>query len=109
MSLAERKCVPCEGGVMPLFRPRAEELLKEIPGWALAVDGKSIARKYLFPDFARALAFVDRVGSIAEQEGHHPDIALSWGRVDISLSTHSIGGLSENDFVLAAKIDALEQ
>lgn len=106
MSLAERKCVPCEGGVMPLFRPRAEELLKEVPGWTLAADGKSISREYQFPDFAHALAFVNRVGVVAETEGHHPDIDLRWGRVGVTLSTHSIGGLSENDFILAAKIDA---
>jgi len=107
MALSDKKCIPCEGGVMPLFRPRAEELIAEIPGWALATDGKSISREYRFPDFATALAFVVRVGSVAETEGHHPDVALSWGRVGITLSTHSIGGLSENDFILASKIGAL--
>ncbi len=106
MSLAEKKCIPCEAGVMPMFRPQAEELVKDIPGWELSADGKSIARRFTFKNFAEALAFVNRIGAIAEQEGHHPDISLSWGEVSVSLSTHAIGGLSENDFILAAKISA---
>ena len=92
---------------MPLFRTKAEELLKEIPLWSLAPDAKSISRQFAFKDFAEALAFVDRVGALAESEGHHPDIALSWGKVGVMLSTHSIGGLSENDFIVASKIDQL--
>ncbi len=90
---------------MPLFRTKAEELMKEIPEWTLANDAKSISRTFTFKDFAEALAFVNKVGSLAEDEGHHPDIALTWGRVVVTLSTHSIGGLSENDFILASKID----
>lgn len=91
---------------MPLSLPRAGEFLKEVPGWMLASDGRSISREFRFPDFAHALAFVDCIGAIAESEGHHPDMLLSWGRVAITLSTHAIGGLSENDFILASKIDA---
>lgn len=107
MALTDKRCIPCEGGVMPLFRPAAETLLKETPGWELVVDGKKISRKYKFKNFKEALAFVNKVGAIAEEEGHHPDIELGWGRVRIELSTHAIGGLSENDFILAAKIDAI--
>lgn len=107
MLLANKKCVPCEGGVMPLFRPAAEELLKETPGWDLSSDSKKIRRTYACKNFKEALAFANKVGALAEEEGHHPDIALGWGRVAIELSTHAIGGLSENDFILAAKINQL--
>ena len=106
MDLTQKKCVACEGDTAPLNRTEAEVLLRQIPGWQLEGDGTTIAREYPFADFAQALAFVNRVGAIAESEGHHPDIALGWGRVAITLSTHAIGGLSENDFILAAKIDA---
>ncbi len=105
MALAEQKCIPCEGGVMPLTIAQAQALLKETPGWALSNEVRSITRAYTFKNFAEALVWVNRIGAIAETEGHHPDIALSWGKVVVTLSTHSIGGLSENDFVLAAKID----
>ncbi len=92
---------------MPLFRTKAVELQTEVPLWSLALDSKSISRAYTFKNFAEALVFVNKVGALAETEGHHPDIALSWGKVDRTLSTHSIGGLSENDFILAAKIDSI--
>lgn len=105
MALADKKCVPCEGRTVPLFRTAAGELLKEILGWRLSSDARKIERAYSFKNFRDALAFVNRVGAIAEEEGHHPDISFGWGRVVIALSTHAIGGLSENDFVLAAKID----
>lgn len=82
--------------------------MAEIPAWTLANDYLSISREFTFKDFKDALVFTDKVGALAESEGHHPDIALSWGKVGISLSTHAIGGLSENDFILAAKIDQLE-
>lgn len=103
----EKRCIPCEGGTVPLFRPKAEELLREVQGWILAADGKSISKQYRFKDFAEAIGFANKVGNIAEAEGHHPDLSIGWGRVGIMLSTHAIGGLSENDFILAAKIDAL--
>ena len=106
MSLLERKCVPCEGSVMPLLRTEANALMREVPGWSLAEDAKSIAREYQFRDFAEALAFVNAIGAVAEREGHHPDIEFGWGRVRVVLSTHAIGGLSPNDFIVAAKIDA---
>jgi len=103
--LAQKKCVPCEGGIPPLDEPTARSYLASLTGWSLA-DGKRISKEFTFKDFARALAFVNRVGAIAEAEGHHPDILLhSWNRVRLEIMTHAIGGLSENDFILAAKIE----
>lgn len=107
MSLLQEKCVPCEGGALPLTIPEAQKFLAEIPLWTLASDVKKVSKSFTFKNFAEALAFTNRVGAIAEEEGHHPDIALSWGKVDISLTTHAIGGLSVNDFILAAKIDKI--
>lgn len=105
--LTKRRCKPCEGGFPALTKAQATDLLPHVPGWRLNEEATDIARVYSFPDFAKALAFVDRVGALAEEEGHHPDIELSWGRVRIRLSTHEVRGLSENDFILAAKIDML--
>ena len=91
----------------PFSREKAEEMLKEIPGWELSGDGKSISKKYRLKDFKEALAFIDRAGKIAEDEGHHPDIHLTQYKfVTINLNTYAINGLSQNDFILAAKIDA---
>jgi 4a-hydroxytetrahydrobiopterin dehydratase len=106
MNLAAKKCVACEGGVPPLTGTMLEPYLAEVKGWSI-VDGKKIRHEFTFPDFVSALAFVNKVGGIAESEGHHPDIQLSWGKVVVKLWTHAIGGLSENDFILAAKIDAI--
>ncbi|MES2213441.1 MAG: 4a-hydroxytetrahydrobiopterin dehydratase [Patescibacteria group bacterium] len=107
INLTEQKCVPCEGGVDPIVRDDAEILLKHIPDWELASDYASISRKYEFRDFASAIEFVNKVAEIAEDEGHHPDIHLTeYKYVTIVLTTHAIGGLSNNDFILAAKIDA---
>jgi 4a-hydroxytetrahydrobiopterin dehydratase len=103
--LADKKCAPCEGGTPPITGEEAERLRGELDGWQLVKDGKELSKEYRFPDFRQALAFVDRLGEVAESEGHHPDIYLTWGKVRVSLSTHSIGGLSENDFILAAKAD----
>ncbi len=97
----------CEGGVAAYSKDEAEILLKQILGWSLLDDGKSISKKYSFKNFKEALAFVNKVGDIAENEGHHPDIHLTdYKYVAINLSTHAVGGLSQNDFILAAKIDA---
>lgn len=90
-----------------LSKVEADVLLTQVPGWLLAADAKKIHREFKFPDFKSALAFVDRVGEIAEAEGHHPDVFLAWGKVGIELFTHAVGGLSENDFILAAKINEL--
>ena len=106
MDLTAKKCVACEGDVSPLNRAEAEVLLKQVPGWALSEDAAAIMRTYSFKNFAQALAFVNKVGAVAESEGHHPDIELGWGRVKITLTTHAIKGLSENDFIVAAKVDA---
>ncbi len=107
MNLKEQKCMACEGGVAAFSQREAEILLKQIPGWELSYDSKSISKKYSFKNFKEALVFVNKVGSISESEGHHPDIHLTdYKHVEIILSTHAIGGLSQNDFILAAKIDA---
>ena len=106
--LTEKTCVPCRGGVPPLAKDEAEQFLAQTPGWALQ-DGKRIERTYKFRNFREALGFVDRVGGLAEEEGHHPDITFGWGYATVSLHTHKIKGLHENDFIMAAKIDALPE
>jgi 4a-hydroxytetrahydrobiopterin dehydratase len=103
-ALANRSCVPCRGGTPPLTREQIAPLLEQVEGWTVE-DDKKLVKSYRFPDFARALAFVNRVGEIAEAEGHHPDLHLSWGRVGAEIWTHKIGGLTESDFILAAKLD----
>lgn len=106
--LKNKKCVPCEGGVKPLTSDEYGAFLRtELIGW-VDVDQKQIEKEYKFKNFKEALSFVNKVGEIAESEGHHPDINLhGWNKVKLCLSTHAIGGLSENDFILASKIDAL--
>lgn len=108
-NLADKKCVPCEDDGFPaLTREQAQDFLPHVPGWELSEDATSITRTFPFNDFKKALAFVNEVGQVAEEEWHHPDISLSWGRVSVTLTTHSIRGLSENDFILAAKINLLQ-
>lgn len=103
--LARKSCEPCRGGVPPLPLDQAERLLAELGGaWEL-IDGHHLSCAYTFSDFAQALAFTNRVGAIAESEGHHPDIHLAWGRVRLEIWTHKIDGLTESDFILAAKAD----
>ena len=105
-SLSDRECVPCKGGVPPLSEEQSGKFLSELePDWNL-VDNHHIERTYKFPNFAEARAFTNRVGDVAEQQGHHPDIELGWGRAKITLCTHKINGLTESDFILAAKADA---
>ena len=106
MSLTAKQCVPCRGGVPPLDRAQADAYLKEVPGWSLPDDTR-IQRRYTFKDFVEALAFVNRVGELAEREGHHPDILFGWGYCEVTLYTHKINGLHENDFIMAAKINEL--
>jgi 4a-hydroxytetrahydrobiopterin dehydratase len=105
--LKNKKCVPCEGGVKPLTPDEYGAYLRsELSGWA-DLDQKKIEKVYKFKDFKEALEFVNRVGDLAESEGHHPDIYLhGWNKVRLTLTTHAIGGLSENDFILASKIDS---
>lgn len=102
--LARKKCVPCRGGIPRLSGAALIELQERLPFWKV-VDGHHLAKSFLFADFKTALAFVDRTGALAEEEGHHPDLCLSWGKVDVQIYTHKVGGLTENDFILAAKID----
>lgn len=103
--LSEKKCEPCEGGVDPLTRDQFSVYLEQLPGWQVLND-KKIERDFQFKDFPQALDFVNKVGAVAEEEGHHPDIFIhDWNKVKISLWTHAIGGLSINDFVVASKVD----
>ena len=105
--LTLQKCMACEGSVIPFSKLEADILLKQIPSWDISLDTKSMFRRYGFKNFKEALAFVNKVGALAESEGHHPDIYLKdYKFVELTLSTHAIGGLSQNDFILAAKIDA---
>jgi 4a-hydroxytetrahydrobiopterin dehydratase len=105
--LAGKKCKPCEGGVEPLSGAEARALLEQVPGWEL-VDEAFIRRRFKFIDFRQAQSWLNAVADIAENEDHHPDIQWSYNKVTIDLSTHSIGGLSQNDYILAAKINELD-
>ncbi len=106
MDLAQKHCVPCRGGVPPLKGAELEKMKSQVTGWQV-VDEHHLAKGYSFPDFRTALDFVNRIGETAEQEGHHPDIYLGWGKVEVKIWTHKINGLTESDFILAAKIDQL--
>lgn len=106
MSLAEKTCVPCRGGVPPLDAQQANALLGELQDWQL-VDNHHLVKHFRFADFRTALEFVDRVGALAEEQKHHPDIYLSWGKVRVEIWTHKINGLTESDFVFAAKTDRI--
>ncbi len=105
--LASKSCAPCRGGVPSLTGEQAQELLSALPGWGLAENATRLARRFEFGDFVEAMKFVNRVADVAEREGHHPDIAIHWNKVDLTLWTHKIGGLHENDFILAAKVNRL--
>ena len=105
MGLAEQRCTACEGGAEPLDREQAAALACEVPAWTLKAD--AIERAFKFADFRAAMAFVNQVAGLAEEQSHHPDIHISYNKVRLELSTHKIGGLSTNDFILAAKIDRL--
>ena len=117
--LLKKKCIPCEGGMEPLLKGEVLDYMAEIPGWTLSWDANppasaelkalragKISKEYKFRDFIGAINFVERVADVAEMEGHHPDIHIRYNKVLLELSTHAISGLSENDFILAAKIDA---
>ncbi len=104
--LAAKTCVPCRGGVPPLKGEELKALTNQVTGW-VATDEHHFEKTFTFPDFLKALEFTNRVGELAEQQGHHPDIFLTWGKVGIKTWTHKIDGLTESDFILAAKIDRL--
>ncbi len=106
--LSERKCVPCEGGVQPLTRAEAEQMRAGLhEGWKLAADAKSIRREFVFDDFFRTMSFVNALAHIANLEDHHPDLEVGYNYCRATFSTHAIRGLSENDFICAAKIDRI--
>jgi 4a-hydroxytetrahydrobiopterin dehydratase len=105
-SLADQSCVPCRGGVPPLTAAEIAAHSPEVPDWSV-VDEHHLVRGYRFEDFATALEFVNRVGAMAEEQGHHPDILLAWGKVEVTIWTHKIDGLHQSDFIFAAKTDRI--
>ena len=105
MILVEAKCEPCATGTQPMSADEAARFARDVPGWTLRAD--RIERQFEFHDFREAMAFVEQVAGLAEEEGHHPDFFISYRKVVLTLSTHKIGGLSRNDFIMAAKIDDL--
>ena len=102
--LIHKHCVPCKGGVPPLRGEELQKLSALLPDWKVVAE-HHLTKTFVFPDFQTALAFVNRAGAVAEAEGHHPDLLLTWGRVDVKTYTHKIDGLTESDFILAARID----
>lgn len=103
--LARKHCKPCEGGLPPFGRSEAEAHLKILPDWRLSEDAKAIRREYKFKNFKEVIAFFNQIAQVSEEENHHPDFRIGYSRVGVELSTHAIKGLSENDFILAAKFD----
>jgi 4a-hydroxytetrahydrobiopterin dehydratase len=104
--LADKTCVPCRGGVPPLTAEQIRPLQTQVENWTVVKD-HHLEREFQFPDFKTALEFVDKVGAVAEEQGHHPDIYLAWGKARVTIWTHKIDGLTESDFILAAKIDRI--
>jgi len=104
--LTKKKCKPCEGGTPPLTPQEAGRYLSGVPGWQMEED-KKIKKEFRFKDFSGSMDFVNRVAKVAEEEGHHPAIFITYNKVRITLTTHALGGLSENDFIMAAKLDQL--
>ena len=113
--LSSRRCIPCEGGTPPLDEKAAGSLMQQITGWDKRTTAAAkpedrhpeIHKRFQFDDFLAAMAFVDRMAALAEEEGHHPDFCVHYNQVDVTLWTHAVSGLSENDFILASKIDAI--
>jgi 4a-hydroxytetrahydrobiopterin dehydratase len=104
--LAKKKCIPCQGGIPPLTGEDLDKFAEQVPHWTV-VNGHHLERELTYPDFRQALDFTNKIGELAEAEGHHPDIYLSWGKLGIKIWTHKIDGLTESDFILAAKINLL--
>jgi 4a-hydroxytetrahydrobiopterin dehydratase len=108
MDLTKKHCVPCEGGTPPFSQEQEDEYMKDTPTWTIDRDNThKIRKRFSFKNFKETMTFINKVADIAEKEGHHPDICISYNKIDFSLFTHAVGGLSENDFILAAKIDQL--
>ncbi len=106
-TLSQKSCKACQGQIEPLDFAKMDELRSQVPAWEYGPDRHNISRTFKFHDFATALNFVNQIGRLAEQEGHHPDIYLAWGKVRVDLWTHKVGGISESDFIMACKIDDL--
>jgi 4a-hydroxytetrahydrobiopterin dehydratase len=104
--LAERDCIPCRGGVPPLAAEEAAKLNQQLAGWEV-INNHHLRKEYKFADFKATQNFVNKVGDLAEEQWHHPDICFGWGRAEVTIWTHKIDGLTESDFILAAKIDQL--
>jgi 4a-hydroxytetrahydrobiopterin dehydratase len=107
MDYASKKCIPCEGGVPALTPAQVDEALRSVPGWAASAGKDRIHRRFQFKDFVEAMKFVNAIADVAEAEGHHPDFTVHYSVVEVTLWTHAVGGLSDNDFIVAAKIDRL--
>jgi len=107
MELSQKTCTPCQGGISPLTLTEAEALLPQAPDWQLLNNGTRLERRFTFKTFTAALAFINRLGDLAEAEGHHPDITFGWGYASVLFYTHKINGLHENDFIMAAKVNQL--
>ena len=107
MNLTQKKCIPCEAGTLSLKEEEIKKLLEQIPTWTLK-EGH-LYKKFKFKDFVEAMKFINKIAEIAEDEGHHPDFSVHYNRVDVELWTHAINGLSENDFIVAAKIDKISR
>lgn len=107
-NLAEKKCVACEGGTQPLNKKEAEVLVKQLNGWQVSGDSRWVSKEFKFKDFKEAIVFANKIAAIAEEEGHHPDLQVRWGVVVVELTTHAIKGLSENDFIVASKVDRIQ-
>ncbi len=108
--LARKRCIPCEGGVDPLTESEAHKLLPQLEaGWMLIDGGRMLAKSFTFENFVQTMEFVNKIVKVAEEEQHHPDFSISYNNLSVELMTHAIDGLSENDFILAAKIDELDQ
>jgi len=105
--LSQQKCVPCEGGTQPLSRDEADQLLQQVPGWTLQDDGKTIQRRFEFKGFYKTMAFINAMAWIANQQMHHPDFSAGYNFCLVTFTTHAINGLSENDFICAAKVNEL--
>ena len=108
--LFDKKCIPCEGGILPFDISEIHKYQKKVDGWDVSKDIKKIyflKKKFTFKNFISSQQFIDKVGKISDEEGHHPDISFGWGHAEIIITTHAIEGLSENDFILAAKIDQI--
>jgi 4a-hydroxytetrahydrobiopterin dehydratase len=107
MELKSKTCTPCKGGIPPLTESEAKKFLAQTPEWSLTHDARRIERRFTFSNFAEAMDFAVQVGNAAEEEGHHPDVTFGWGYCTVEFQTHKIKGLHENDFIMAAKVNAL--